>query len=150
MSKCSFNLSKQCRPWWNAASCCISSGSSLFAKVPIHGVSRIQRVRCFDSYGISTRILCAGPVTYIRVTGNSIFQPDVFLRMCDVTYTQCAIHRIHKMVMQPWETAEFIWTLKRIFHRKYRSLLYLGNSNPNKNMKYSQMTCFCNVKTNPM
>ena len=25
----------QCRPWWNAALCSISSGSSLFAKVPI-------------------------------------------------------------------------------------------------------------------
>ena len=28
-----FCLSKQGRPWWNAASCIISSGSSLFAKV---------------------------------------------------------------------------------------------------------------------
>ena len=28
-------LSKQCRPWWNAALCCISSASSLFVKVPI-------------------------------------------------------------------------------------------------------------------
>ena len=30
-----FNPCKQCRPWWNAALCCISSGSVLFAKVPI-------------------------------------------------------------------------------------------------------------------
>ena len=30
-----FNISKQCRPWWNAALCCISSGSSLFVKVPV-------------------------------------------------------------------------------------------------------------------
>ena len=29
-----FCLSKQCRPWSNAALCCISSRSSLFAKVP--------------------------------------------------------------------------------------------------------------------
>ena len=33
-----FNLSKQCRY------CCISSGSSLFAKIPVLGVSSIQRV----------------------------------------------------------------------------------------------------------
>ena len=31
------DISKQGRPWWNAALCCISSGSSLFAKVPIQG-----------------------------------------------------------------------------------------------------------------
>ena len=30
-----FGLSKQCIPWWNAALCSISSGSSLFAKVPV-------------------------------------------------------------------------------------------------------------------
>ena len=30
-----FNLSKQWRPWWNAALCCISSGTSLFAEVPV-------------------------------------------------------------------------------------------------------------------
>ena len=30
-----FNLSKRCRPWGNAALCCISSGSSLFAEVPV-------------------------------------------------------------------------------------------------------------------
>ena len=29
-------LSKQCRPWWNAALCSISSGSSLFANVCNH------------------------------------------------------------------------------------------------------------------
>ena len=32
------NLSKQCRPRWNAALCCISSVSSLFAKVPTLGL----------------------------------------------------------------------------------------------------------------
>ena len=32
-----FSLSKQCRPWWNAALCCISSWSTLFAKVPVLG-----------------------------------------------------------------------------------------------------------------
>ena len=32
-----FNLSKQCRLTWNAALCCISSESSLFAKVPVKG-----------------------------------------------------------------------------------------------------------------
>ena len=32
-----FNLSKQCRFWWNAALCCISSGPSLFATVPVWG-----------------------------------------------------------------------------------------------------------------
>ena len=31
-----FNLSKQYRPWWIAAMCGISSGSSLFAKVHVH------------------------------------------------------------------------------------------------------------------
>ena len=31
-----FNLCKQCRPWWNAALCGISSGSSLFAKYPVY------------------------------------------------------------------------------------------------------------------
>ena len=30
-----FYLSKQCRPWWNAALCSISSGSLLFATVPV-------------------------------------------------------------------------------------------------------------------
>ena len=30
-----FRLSKQCRPWWNAAWCGISPGSSLFANEPI-------------------------------------------------------------------------------------------------------------------
>ena len=39
---CSFSedwlyLSKQCWPWWNATSSGISSGSSLFAEVPIWG-----------------------------------------------------------------------------------------------------------------
>ena len=33
--KACFNLNKQCRTWWNAAECCISSGSSLFAEVPV-------------------------------------------------------------------------------------------------------------------
>ena len=37
-------LYKQCRPWWNAASCCISSGSSLFAKVLIKRFTGIQMV----------------------------------------------------------------------------------------------------------
>ena len=31
-----FYLSKQIRPWWNATLCGISSGSSLFAKVPVY------------------------------------------------------------------------------------------------------------------
>ena len=31
-----FYLSKQGRPWWNVALSSISSGSSLFAKVPIY------------------------------------------------------------------------------------------------------------------
>ena len=30
-----FYLDNQSRPWWNAALCGISSGSSLFAKVPV-------------------------------------------------------------------------------------------------------------------
>ena len=30
------DLSKQCRPWWNAALCGISSGFSLFAEVPVY------------------------------------------------------------------------------------------------------------------
>ena len=30
-----FCLGKQCRPWWNATICGISSGSSLFSKIPI-------------------------------------------------------------------------------------------------------------------
>ena len=34
-----FNPSTQCRPWWNEALCCISSVSSLFAKVPVKGIS---------------------------------------------------------------------------------------------------------------
>ena len=37
-----FDLKKQCIPRWNGALCCISSGSSLFAKV-----LKIQRVRAW-------------------------------------------------------------------------------------------------------
>ena len=37
-----FYLYKQCRPWWNAALCCISSGSSLFEKVHVKAFLWIQ------------------------------------------------------------------------------------------------------------
>ena len=37
-----FCLSKQCRPWWNATFCGISSGSSLFAKIFLKG-STVQK-----------------------------------------------------------------------------------------------------------
>ena len=33
----SFYLRKQCRPWWNATLCSISSESSLLVKVPVYG-----------------------------------------------------------------------------------------------------------------
>ena len=41
MSEDLFHHYKQCRPWWNAALCCISFGSSVFVK-PINGFPRIQ------------------------------------------------------------------------------------------------------------
>ena len=42
-----FNLSKQCRPRCNAALYCISSGSSLYAKVPAMGFPVNKRLNSF-------------------------------------------------------------------------------------------------------
>ena len=69
----SFYLSKQFRHWSNAALCVFSSGSSLFAKVPV-SVSRMKSVK--DTY-------CA--VWFFHIAFNKRKQPYVFKPLLDAT-----------------------------------------------------------------
>ena len=52
-----FYLSKQCRHWWNAASCSISSGSSLSAWVKF----KIFKIMNFPNFDLNT---CSMPIKY--------------------------------------------------------------------------------------
>ena len=55
-----FCPSKQCRPWWNAAYSCISSGSSLFVRVPVKGFLVHKGLNNHTDISIGARSLIFG------------------------------------------------------------------------------------------
>ena len=58
-------LYKQCRLWWNAALCCISSGLHCLQKSSLNGVSWIQRVNHPFHSADCTYVHCTLMSTYV-------------------------------------------------------------------------------------
>ena len=79
-----FYFNKQCRPWWNAALCGISSGSSLFLKVPVWVVSCFLVKGFTGLYFLRVRnrkIILYFPIkTYAVGTQKNLLNETVLLR----------------------------------------------------------------------
>ena len=66
-----FDLSKKCRPRWNAAICCISSWPSLFAKCrAASAVGNVSGYRCVSDCRSRGGEFHPGPVPYFRNCGD--------------------------------------------------------------------------------
>ena len=87
---------------------------------------------------------------YIRVTGNSIFQPDRYVGACIAWLTPSAPFIVYTKWRSSLEKPLHLYVnLKSLLSRKYCSLPFLFNSNRKKICEISpNVICFCDVKTN--
>ena len=96
-----FCHSKQCRPWWNAALCGVSSGSSLFAKIGLHSaVGSVSDCRYASDCNIRGHELDPGPVPYLfkeidhEIISTTILLPSTDSRRVVVSYKQKYVHEV--------------------------------------------------------
>ena len=80
-----FTFYKQCGAWWNAALCCISSGSSLFAKYLLRGFPNTKDY--FKGITFLSRVQCnqaSGQDAFWNIQIFILFHPENIFLWCSL------------------------------------------------------------------
>ena len=99
-----FYISKWCRPWWNAALCSISSGCSLFVKVPGHQYPKMKRVNIMQGS----------------------YRLEKYLNIQDCLETSL---KMKFALKSTWKNTQRHWKVLEFYHLQEDSTLFCGYLN---------------------